>query len=66
MTDREVLTDNGRVFRVKVGHAEVTVNARSPAEAIRRGRTQLSLEIPRMWDVIYSIDESMFRVDPPH
>ena len=66
MTSRDVFSDQPRAYRVKVGHAEVTVYARSRTEAIQRGRMQLSIEIPRMWDVIQNIDDSKFRVDPAH
>ena len=51
-------------YRVRVGHTEVRVRGRSVAEAIQLARRQLSIELPRLYDVIQAMDESRFRVQP--
>jgi len=51
-------------YRVRVGHAEVTVRSPSPEEAIRLARRQLCAEMPRLWDVISRMEDRQFRVDP--
>ena len=51
-----------RKFSVTVGHASVTVEGMTHDEAIERARRQLCLELPRMWDVIQSMDDSRFLV----
>ena len=51
-------------YRVQVGHAEVCVTGRSVQEAIQLARRKLSIELPRLYDVIQSMDESQFRVQP--
>jgi hypothetical protein len=49
-------------YRVEVGHVTLSVRGASPAEAIRIARSRLCLELPRLWDVIRSMDDSRFRV----
>ena len=51
-------------FDVRVGHAKVTVEGRTQGEAIEEARRRLCLEMPRMWDVIQSLDASKFEVAP--
>ena len=51
-------------YCVKVGHTEVRVAGRSVQEAIRLARRQLSIELPRLYDVIQAMDESQFHVQP--
>ena len=55
----EILT-----YRVQVGHVAVTVHGSSSEEAIREARRQFCIEMPRMWDVIQSLDDSQFEVAP--
>lgn len=50
------------VFFVRVGLTTVTVSGDSRADAIRQARRKLCREMPRMWDVIQSLDESRFQV----
>jgi hypothetical protein len=45
-----------------VGHTAVTVECHSPDEAIVLARRLLSLDMPRMWDVIQALDASRFVV----
>ncbi|MCH8150430.1 MAG: hypothetical protein IH987_21035 [Planctomycetes bacterium] len=52
-----------RPFHVKVGHAEVTVEARDREHAVQRAKRRLSIEMPRLWDVIHQIDTRGFHVD---
>ena len=49
-------------YRVSVGHASVTVDGCSPAEAIRVARIRLSLDLPRLYDVIHSLEDDRFEV----
>lgn len=53
-------------YRVRVGHAEVTVRSQTQEEAIRLARKQLCAELPRLWDVIHRLDDAQFHVDPAH
>ncbi|MBX3412851.1 MAG: hypothetical protein KF708_09200 [Pirellulales bacterium] len=53
-------------YRVRVGHAEVTVRSQSQEEAIRLARRQLCAELPRLWDVIHRLEDAQFRVDLAH
>ena len=50
------------VFFVKVGLTTVIVPGDSREDAIRQARRKLCREMPRMWDVIQSLDESRFQV----
>jgi len=58
------LEKRGRRFDVQVGFARITVNSGSVAEAIAEARRQLSLEMPRFWDVIFRLDDARFVVAP--
>ena len=49
-------------YRVRVGHAEVIVKARSTEEAIEFARRQLALEMPRLYDIIRALDSTQFDV----
>ena len=51
-----------RTYEVSVGHASVRVRGASREEAIAEARTQLCLDLPRMWDVIHSLDRQRFDV----
>lgn len=51
-----------RTYKVEVGHNSVLVESASPEEAIRAARTRLSLELPRLWDVIQKLDAEKFTV----
>ena len=51
-----------RTYKVEVGHNSVMVESASPEEAIRAARTRLSLELPRLWDVIQKLDPEKFSV----
>ena len=56
--------DNKRArFEVRVGHARVTVEGFSSDDAVRNARERLSLDMPRLWDVIQSPDRSRFEVN---
>jgi hypothetical protein len=50
-------------FRVKVGHAQVTVYAADEAQARQEARRLLSQEMPRLWDVIYQCDAQKFSIE---
>ena len=49
-------------YRVSVGHSEVVVQATSSVEAIALARRELSLELPRFYDVIKSLEPERFKV----
>lgn len=51
-----------RTYVVRVGHARITVEGCDRQEAIREARRLLALDLPRMWDVIYSLDEHRFDI----
>ena len=49
-------------YRVRVGHAEVIVKARSSEEAIVSARQKLALEMPLLYDIIRTLDANRFNV----
>ena len=49
-------------YTVSVGHARVVVDGHSPADAIHQARLRLSAEMPRLYDVIHSLDDHRFVV----
>ena len=57
-------SDNTQDYRVIVGHASVMVSGRSRDEAIQNARMRLCIEMPRMWDVIESLDARSFQIQP--
>ena len=50
-------------YHVRLGHAQTTVVCGTRDEAVRLARQRLSVEMPRLWDVIHSIADKDFRVD---
>ena len=55
--------ENLKTYQVAVGHSEVTVQAKSPREAIRLARRKLAEELPRLYDVISTLDEAKFSIN---
>ncbi len=51
-----------QTYEVIVGHARVRVSGASRAEAVEVARRQLCADMPRMWDVIQSLDLQRFTV----
>ncbi len=51
-----------QTYEVIVGHARVTVTSRSREEAIQQARQRLCADLPRMWDVIHSLEVQRFQV----
>ena len=51
-------------FRVKVGHAEVSVECMDQQQAIRLARRKLCDEMPGFYNVIHKIEDREFRIDP--
>lgn len=51
-----------RKFQVEVGHHKVTVEAASEAEALRIARRQLGADLPRLWDMIYDMQDTDFDI----
>ena len=58
-------SDDSRLkqYTVAVGHAKVTVTGRDEADAVRQARRKLGVKTPRLWDIIYKLDDHLFRVD---
>ena len=56
--------DSGlKQYTVAIGHAEVTVTGRDEADAVQQARRKLGVNTPRLWDVIYELDDRLFKVD---
>ena len=50
-------------YKVTVGHAEVTVTGKDEAEAVVAARKKFGIDMPRLWDKIYNLQETDFRVE---
>ena len=50
-------------YEVRVGLARVQVEGRSPNEAVEQARRKLSLDMPRLYDVIYGLAQERFEVE---
>lgn len=53
---------NNQRYSVRVGLRQLEVNGQSRAEAIERARAQLCDEMPRMWDVIQTLEVHKFDI----
>ena len=51
-----------KMYRVKLGHSEVSVKCGSKEEAIRLARTKLSSDLARLYDVIHRAEDEQFEV----
>jgi hypothetical protein len=49
-------------YRVEIGHTSVTVEGETVQEALSAARIRLCRELPRLWDVIQSLEDHCFRV----
>ena len=49
-------------YEVTVGHARVTFECGDQRQVIPEARRLLSLEMPRLWDMIQTMAESRFQV----
>ena len=61
MSDQQHQSEKQR-FEVTVGHKTVTVECATKDEAVEMARRQMCLELPRMWDVIHSLEDERFQV----
>jgi hypothetical protein len=59
---REQSSADTRYYRVEVGHNSVMVESTSAEGAISAARTLLSLQLPRLWDVIQKLTPDKFKV----
>ena len=50
-------------FAVKIGHFRLEVEGNSREQAIQSARRRLESELPRLWDVIASLDSRRFVVE---
>lgn len=55
-------TDQLRRFDVQLGFTRIFVYAATEADAIAEARRQLSRESPRLWDIIFGLEEKRFTV----
>jgi len=62
MTNQPAPLRQDHNYRVGLGHASVTVKGDSIADAIRKAKSLLRLEMPRMWDVITAMEVRHFKV----
>ena len=60
--ERELPGAEKRYYRVEVGHNSVMVESTSTEGAISAARTLLSLQLPRLWDVIQKLTPDKFKV----
>ncbi|MDA7980285.1 MAG: hypothetical protein MPJ50_16085 [Pirellulales bacterium] len=51
-----------RMFHVQVGHHQMTVEAESRAEALSIARRKLGADLPRLWDMIYDMQDTDFDI----
>ena len=51
-------------YHIQLGHAHVQVEGVSLETALNEARRQLSIEYPRLWNVIYEADEKDFQIAP--
>jgi len=58
-------TDNRPLcsYRVRVGHWETRIRARDDVEALVVARMQLGRELPRLYDVIRSMNAAQIRIE---
>ncbi len=61
-TSREEPQHQITAIEVIVGHSRVTVTGTSQDEAVAAARRRLCCDMPRMWDVIQSLDLQRFEV----
>lgn len=59
---KRIPADFDREYSVSVGFARVKVMATSTFEAIETARQRLSNDMPRLWDVIQSMETRRFHV----
>jgi len=52
-----------KIYRVRVGHFEVFIEAQNTDEAIQLARRHFARELPRLYDVIRSLTATRFQVD---
>jgi hypothetical protein len=50
-------------YRVRVGHLEFRIRAHDADEAIALTRRKLAQELPRLYDIIRTMEPSRFQVD---
>lgn len=50
------------LFHIQLGHAQVSVEGDTPEAALGEARRRLSLEYPRLWDVINEADDESFHI----
>ena len=54
--------DDHHTYQVSVGHTTFRVEGRSTQEAIERAKQRLCSEMPRLWDIIQSLEPQKFDV----
>ena len=61
---RNMLEEKPGTYEVTVGFVKVTVSGNDQENAIRNARKRFCLEMPRLWDIIRTMEESRFQVLP--
>jgi len=56
------MNENNKHYRVIVGHISIDVSATNNKQALQQARRQMCNEMPRLWDVIATLDDSRFVV----
>ncbi len=59
-----MLEEKPGTYEVTVGFVKVTVSGNDQEDAIRNARKRFCLEMPRLWDIIRTMEESRFQVLP--
>ncbi len=63
MMIRREFAPTRQLFRVRLGHLRVLVEAADEQEARRAARQKLSREWPRLWDLIHKAPDERFQVE---
>jgi hypothetical protein len=52
-----------KIYRIRVGHWEICLQAHDAEEAIQLARRQMARELPRLYDVIRTLTAARFQVE---
>lgn len=62
MIDRPRSSELQNAYDVTLGHSHVRVTGRTIEEALQQARKALSVEMPRLYDVIHRLDAGRFQI----
>lgn len=63
MIDRPRTPESETFYDVTLGHSRVRVMGHSLEEALQQARRALSVEMPRLYDVIHHLDAARFQIE---